>query len=66
MHCPFCGFAEDKVVDSREVANGSSIRRRRECLGCHRRFTSYERIETVPLRVVRKTGGGRISTGKSS
>jgi len=56
MRCPFCDHAEDKVVDSREVAGGASIRRRRECLSCHRRFTSYERVETVPLRVVKKDG----------
>lgn len=56
MRCPFCDHAEDKVVDSREVAAGASIRRRRECLGCHRRFTSYERVETLPLRVVKKDG----------
>jgi transcriptional repressor NrdR len=56
MRCPFCGFLEDKVVDSREVSGGTSIRRRRECLECHRRFTSYERIETVPYRVIKKDG----------
>ena len=54
--CPFCGNLEDKVVDSREVSAGQSIRRRRECLGCHRRFTSYEYIETVPYRVIKKDG----------
>lgn len=56
MRCPFCANLEDKVVDSREVSAGQSIRRRRECLGCHRRFTSYEYIETVPYRVVKKDG----------
>jgi transcriptional repressor NrdR len=56
LRCPFCGFLEDKVVDSREVSGGDCIRRRRECLSCHRRFTSYERIETVPYRVVKKDG----------
>lgn len=56
MRCPYCGHLEDKVVDSREVANGSSIRRRRECLGCHKRFTSYEHIETIPYQVVKKDG----------
>lgn len=54
MRCPFCGHSEDKVVDSREVSAGNSIRRRRECLSCHRRFTTYETIETVPYRVVKK------------
>jgi len=56
VRCPFCANLEDKVVDSREVSAGQSIRRRRECLGCHRRFTSYENIETVPYRVVKKDG----------
>ena len=54
MRCPFCGHVEDKVVDSREVSGGDNIRRRRECLGCHRRFTTYESIETVPYRVIKK------------
>lgn len=54
MRCPFCGHLEDKVVDSREVSAGDSIRRRRECLSCHRRFTTYETIETVPYRVIKK------------
>ena len=48
MRCPFCGHAKDKVVDSRESGNGEAIRRRRECLECGRRFTSYERIEEIP------------------
>ena len=56
MRCPFCAHLEDKVVDSREVSGGQSIRRRRECLACRRRFTSYEYIETVPYRVVKKDG----------
>lgn len=56
MRCPFCAHLEDKVVDSREVSGGQSIRRRRECLSCRRRFTSYEYIETVPYRVVKKDG----------
>ena len=56
MRCPFCGHLEDKVVDSREVASGDTIRRRRECLACHKRFTSYEHIETIPYRVVKKDG----------
>ncbi|MEJ2366758.1 MAG: transcriptional regulator NrdR [Acidobacteriota bacterium] len=54
MRCPFCGHHEDKVVDSREVGGGASIRRRRECLGCHHRYTSYERIELGPYRVIKK------------
>lgn len=56
MRCPFCGHPEDKVVDSRESREGDSIRRRRECLACSRRFTSYERVEEVPLVVVKKDG----------
>lgn len=56
MKCPFCGYLEDKVVDSREAKDGDSIRRRRECLECGRRFTSYERIDEVPYLVVKKDG----------
>ena len=56
MRCPFCSHTEDKVVDSRESKDGDSIRRRRECLGCGRRFTSYERIDEIPYMVVKKDG----------
>lgn len=56
MRCPFCGHLEDKVVDSRESKEGDSIRRRRECLLCGRRFTSYERIDEIPYMVVKKDG----------
>jgi len=56
MRCPFCDHIEDKVVDSREAKDGDSIRRRRECLGCGRRFTSYERIDEIPYMVVKKDG----------
>ncbi|HEX8264391.1 MAG TPA: transcriptional regulator NrdR [Pyrinomonadaceae bacterium] len=56
MKCPFCGYLEDKVVDSREARDGHSIRRRRECLHCSRRFTSYERIDEIPYMVVKKDG----------
>lgn len=56
MRCPFCGHLEDKVVDSRESKEGDSIRRRRECLVCARRFTSYERIDEIPYMVVKKDG----------
>ena len=56
MKCPFCGFLEDKVVDSRESKDGDSIRRRRECLECGRRFTSYERIDEIPYMVIKKDG----------
>ncbi len=56
MKCPFCGHAEDKVVDSREARGGDAIRRRRECFGCHRRFTTYERIDEIPYMVIQKDG----------
>ena len=54
MKCPFCAHLEDKVVDSREGKDGRVIRRRRECLGCSRRFTSYERIDEIAFMVVKK------------
>src|SRR5712692_3815672 len=56
MKCPFCGFENDKVVDSRESKEGASIRRRRECLKCGRRFTTYERIDEIPYMVIKKDG----------
>ena len=56
MKCPFCGHSADKVVDSRESKDGEAIRRRRECLKCQRRFTSYERIDRIDYRVVKKDG----------
>jgi transcriptional repressor NrdR len=56
MRCPFCAYPEDKVVDSRASREGREIRRRRECLGCARRFTTYERIEAVGPLVVKKDG----------
>jgi transcriptional repressor NrdR len=56
MKCPFCGHLHDKVVDSRESKEGDAIRRRRQCLGCQRRFTSYERIDEIPYMVVKKDG----------
>lgn len=56
MHCPFCGHPESKVVDSRDSEAGDAIRRRRECLACERRYTTYERIEEVPLVVVKRDG----------
>jgi len=56
MNCPFCGFKEDRVIDSRESKEGDVIRRRRECLQCGRRFTTYERIDEVPYMVVKKDG----------
>ena len=56
MRCPFCSYGEIKVVDSRPTDDGERIRRRRECLRCQRRFTTYEAIETVPLMVLKKDG----------
>ena len=56
MKCPYCGHLESKVVDSRPSDEGASIRRRRECLDCHKRFTTYETVETLPLIVIKKDG----------
>src|SRR5512136_3403078 len=56
MNCPFCGFLQDRVIDSREGKEGDVIRRRRECLSCERRFTTYERIDEVPYMVIKKDG----------
>lgn len=56
MKCPYCGFLQDRVIDSRESREADSIRRRRECEGCNRRFTTYERIDEIPYMVVKKDG----------
>lgn len=56
MKCPFCSYNEDRVIDSRSNAEGSSVRRRRECLNCAKRFTTYEYIEKIPLMVIKKDG----------
>ena len=56
MKCPFCGYTESKVIDSRPAEEGSTIRRRRECLECRKRFTTYEIIERMPLVVVKRDG----------
>ena len=56
MKCPFCGHLQDKVVDSRESKEGDVVRRRRECLACERRFTTYERSDEIPYMVVKKDG----------
>lgn len=56
MKCPYCGESRDRVVDSREVGGGATIRRRRQCAACERRFTSYERIEDIPYMVVKNDG----------
>ena len=56
MKCPYCGYNESKVVDSRPADEGNSIRRRRECLACEKRFTTYETMESLPLVVIKKDG----------
>lgn len=56
MKCPFCGHLDSKVVDSRPAEDGASIRRRRECLECHKRFTTFEVMETLPVVVIKKDG----------
>jgi transcriptional repressor NrdR len=56
MRCPFCQNVEDKVLESREIEEGGAIRRRRECLSCRGRFTSYERVEEKPLLVIKRDG----------
>ena len=56
MHCPFCSFAETKVIDSRLVGGGAQIRRRRECLSCHERFTTFEAAELLMPRIVKQNG----------
>lgn len=60
MKCPFCGNPEDRVVDSRESREGEVIRRRRECLRCGKRFTSYEAVEEIPCMVVKKDGDREV------
>ena len=59
MKCPYCGFEESKVIDSRPTDEGEKIRRRRECMSCAKRFTTYEIIESVPIVVVKKDGKSR-------
>ena len=56
MRCPYCGYRESKVVDSRPADEGASIRRRRECLSCEKRFTTYETVEYLPMVVIKKDG----------
>ena len=69
MKCPYCGYLESKVVDSRPADEWASIRRRRECLSCHKRFTTYETVESLPLMVVKKDGSrqsfdrGKVMSG---
>ncbi len=56
MKCPYCSFDEDKVIDSRPTDEGATIRRRRECLSCHKRYTTYEKVENMPIMVIKKDG----------
>ena len=56
MRCPYCGYQESKVIDSRPAEEGSTIRRRRECLSCQKRFTTYEIMERLPIVVIKKDG----------
>ena len=56
MKCPYCGYRESKVIDSRPAEEGSSIRRRRECLSCGKRFTTYETVESLPMVAIKKDG----------
>jgi transcriptional repressor NrdR len=60
MRCPFCGHVESKVIDSRESKKGISIRRRRECEACRRRFTTYEKVEEIPYMIVKKDGSRQM------
>ena len=65
MKCPYCGDQESKVVDSRHSDDGLSIRRRRECLSCQKRFTTYETVEILPIIVFKKDGSLREAAGAS-
>ncbi len=56
MNCPYCGFADSKVIDSRDTESREAVRRRRECVGCGRRFTTYEKIEEIPITVAKRDG----------
>ncbi len=60
MKCPYCEYEESKVIDSRPTDEGEAIRRRRECLKCAKRFTTYEKIETIPLMVIKKDGSRQM------
>ena len=60
MKCPYCGYSESKVIDSRPSDEGASIRRRRECLSCSKRFTTYETVESMPMVVVKKDGSREL------
>ena len=65
MKCPYCDYADSKVIDSRPTEEGSSIRRRRECISCGKRFTTYEKVESVPIMVIKKVMGKQIFLEKN-
>jgi len=60
LKCPFCGYSDSKVVDSRPTDEGSIIRRRRECSSCKRRFTTYEKVDELPLMIIKKSGNREV------
>lgn len=60
MKCPYCGYTDSKVIDTRPTEEGSTIRRRRECLNCKKRFTTYEKIEQTPIMVIKKDGNRQV------
>lgn len=60
MKCPYCSCEEDKVIDSRPTDEGATIRRRRECLSCHKRYTTYEKVESLPIMVIKKDGSRQL------
>ncbi len=60
MNCPYCGFADSKVIDSRDTDSREAVRRRRECVGCGQRFTTYEKIEEIPITVVKRDGSRQL------
>ena len=66
MKCPYCGHPESKVIDSRPADENASIRRRRECLSCAKRFTTYETAESLPMVVIKRMAAARALTGRRS
>ena len=60
MKCPYCSFLEDKVIDSRPTDEGTTIRRRRECMNCYKRYTTYEKVESLPIMVIKKDGARQL------
>jgi len=60
VKCPYCGYDDDKVIETRQIEDGTAIRRRRECSSCQKRFTTYEHVETIPIMVVKKDGSRQV------